>query len=107
MANNLYNNIPQSDIQKKSSSDGTTKFFDSFYLTLTRFCLLSQTDAMKTTENQEVTRERHAEIYCDLLALAERVAMLNPDAGEIGAGMLATIVSEARAALAKAKGDGK
>lgn len=31
MANNLYNNIPQSDIQKKSSSDGTTKFFDSFY----------------------------------------------------------------------------
>jgi hypothetical protein len=31
MANTLYNNIPQSDIQKKSSSDGTTKFFDSFY----------------------------------------------------------------------------
>jgi len=31
MANNLYNNIPQSDIQKKSSSDSTTKFFDSYY----------------------------------------------------------------------------
>jgi hypothetical protein len=31
MANSLYNNIPQSDIQIKSSSDGTTKFFDSFY----------------------------------------------------------------------------
>jgi len=31
MANTLYNNIPQSDIQKPSSSDGTTKFFDSFY----------------------------------------------------------------------------
>jgi len=31
MTNSLYNNIPQSDIQKKSNSDGTTKFFDSFY----------------------------------------------------------------------------
>ena len=31
MANTLYNNIPRSDIEKKSSSDGTTKFFDSYY----------------------------------------------------------------------------
>ena len=31
MTNSLYNNIPQSDIQRKTSSDGTTKFFDSFY----------------------------------------------------------------------------
>jgi hypothetical protein len=31
MQNPLYNNIPRSDIEKKSSSNGTTKFFDSFY----------------------------------------------------------------------------
>lgn len=35
-----------------------------------------------------------------LYALADRVARLNPDAGEIGAGMLAQLVADARAAIA-------
>jgi hypothetical protein len=41
----------------------------------------------------------------ELLNLAERVARLNRDAGEIGAGMLAYLIDEARAAIAKATGE--
>lgn len=40
----------------------------------------------------------------DMLALVQRVAKLNPDAGEIGEGMLRRIVSEARAILAEIPG---
>jgi hypothetical protein len=40
-----------------------------------------------------------------MVTALERVASLNEHAGEIGAGMLMTIVTEARAALADAKGD--
>lgn len=38
----------------------------------------------------------------ELLNLAERVARLNRDAGRIGDGMLAHLIDEARAAIAKA-----
>ena len=38
----------------------------------------------------------------EMLKALQRVASLNPDAGEIGAGMLKTIVHEARSAIAKA-----
>ena len=40
-----------------------------------------------------------------LVAALDRVALLNEHAGEIGSGMLMTIVTEARAALAAAKGE--
>lgn len=39
----------------------------------------------------------------ELLELANRVASLNPDAGEIGPGMLAQLVSDARRIVAKTK----
>lgn len=38
----------------------------------------------------------------EALALAQRVANLNPDCAEIGAGMLASLVEHARAVLQKA-----
>ena len=43
----------------------------------------------------------------DLYDVAEMVSRLNPDAGEIGAGMLAKIVDRARKAIAKADGEAK
>ena len=46
-------------------------------------------------ENYNDLRDRAIRMEAALL----RVARLNPDAGEIGAGMLRTIVSEARNAL--------
>lgn len=39
-----------------------------------------------------------------LLVLAQRVARLNPDAGEIGAGMLKSLVTDARAVVQQAGG---
>ena len=46
-------------------------------------------------------RLRVANFAPELLALAQRVAALNRDAGEIGAGMLASLVDDARAVIAK------
>lgn len=45
-------------------------------------------------------RDELARAASDFTLLADRVARLNPDAGEIGAGMLAQLVADARAAIA-------
>lgn len=51
---------------------------------------------------QMIDRKRAAAAAGPLLALARRVAHLNPDAGEIGAGMLASLVIDAHNALTAA-----
>ena len=51
---------------------------------------------------EEIARRCNA--FHSLVALADKVACLNPDAGEIGDGMLRTIVAMARDAIAKAEG---
>ena len=43
--------------------------------------------------------------FTDLVSLAEKVSQLNPDAGEIGAGMLRELVSLARRALGEEAGE--
>ncbi|NVM87611.1 hypothetical protein FHT32_001250 [Variovorax sp. SG517] len=50
-------------------------------------------------------RELEASAAARALALARRVARLNPMAGAIGAGMLASLVEEARATLSGFGGD--
>ena len=54
------------------------------------------------TEDQWAADARLIAAAPELLNLAERVARLNRDAGRIGAGMLAHLIDEARAAIAKA-----
>jgi hypothetical protein len=46
------------------------------------------------------------DIAIPLLRLAERVAKLNPDAGQIGPGMLASLVADARRATGNSNSDG-
>lgn len=56
--------------------------------------LLAEVAALKAQ------RDELARAASDFTLLADRVARLNPDAGEIGAGMLAQLVADARAAIA-------
>lgn len=62
-------------------------------------------EARKHMNRRNAAARRNASIdkrIAPLVTLAHRVAMLNPDAGEIGPGMLASLVEDARQALASA-----
>lgn len=69
----------------------------------THVCIVT-TKSSKQISDEEFANARLIAVSPDLLALANRVASLNPDVGEIGPGMLAQLVGDARRIVAKAKG---